>query len=99
MLLPRYSLRTIFLLALLVALIAVIAGQAVTGAMWAIAITVAVGAVVLNWLVFASFYALVAGFSRVASIKPSGPAGGAYYPAPRPLESQSVATPPSTQEP
>lgn len=83
MLLPRYSLRTILLLAVAVAVLAVVAGEAVTGAVWARAITLAVGAVVLNWMVLASFYAFVAVFSRVASIDGNRARQAPHYPAPR----------------
>lgn len=86
MLLPRYSIRTILYLAILVAVMGVVGRQAVGQSTWAIAVVVAVGSLLLSALVYLAFYAIVAAFARV-----TGPNGGkssvaAYYPAPFPAE-------------
>ncbi len=83
MILPSYSLRAILHLAIVVAVVALIAGQAVQGTNWAIAVTVAVASVVLSWLVFVLFYGIVASFSRVALSRETHAPQPAYYPEPR----------------
>ena len=92
MLLPRYSLRAMLALALAVAVLGIVGGQAVTGATWAIAVLVAVGSVVLSAMVFALFYALVATFSRVASAGGRQPRLEPHYPAPRNSDESSAST-------
>ncbi len=82
MILPSYSIRTIFYLAIVVALVALVAGQAVQGAEWAIAVTIAVGSLVLTWLVYVLFYGIVVIFSRVALFREIRSPQPAYYPEP-----------------
>ncbi|WP_425399763.1 hypothetical protein [Aeoliella sp.] len=91
MLLPRYSIRTVLYLAILFAVVGLVAGQAVQGAHWAQAVTVAVGSLAVLWLVFALFYGIVALFA-LATERRSMDAAQSYYPASRP-------TPPPTDTP
>lgn len=83
MLLPRYSIRTVLLLAILVAMVALVAGRAVQGASWAQAVTIALGSLVILWLVFALFYGMVVAFARITSIHSPGGAPRSYYPESR----------------
>lgn len=83
MILPSYSIRTIMYVAAALAVVALIAGQAVEGAYWAICVTVAVGSMVLCWVMYALFYAMVAAFARVALSRDSSSASAAYYPPAR----------------
>lgn len=83
MILPRYSIRTILLLAIGVAVVALVAGQAVQGANWAIAVTVAVGSLLLTAMTYVVFYGMVAIFSRVALAREVRLPHPAYYPEPR----------------
>ncbi|CAK9037524.1 Uncharacterized protein SCF082_LOCUS22215 [Durusdinium trenchii] len=80
MLLPRYSIRTVLLLAILVAVVALVAGQAVQGAAWAQAVTVAVGSLAVLWLVFAVFYGMVALFALVTNNRSALAATRSHYP-------------------
>lgn len=86
MLLPRFTIRSVLYLAVVVALIALVAGQAVQGAMWAMAITIAVGGLVIGWGVFLTFYGIVVAFARVALARELQTPKPAYYPAPRRTE-------------
>jgi CBS-domain-containing membrane protein len=83
MILPSYSLRSILYLAIVVALVAVVAGQAVQGADWAVAVTVAVGSLVLTSVVLILFYGIVASFARIALYRESRSPRPAYYPETR----------------
>ena len=71
------------LVAIGVALAALVAGMAVDGKSWAIAVTVALGGVVLAFLVYILFYGMVALFARVAMTREFQSPRPAYYPAPR----------------
>ena len=91
MILPSYSIRTIMYLAIVVALVAVVAGQAVQGAHWAIAATIAVGSPLLSWLVFVLFYGIVASFARVALAEEVHAPHPAYYPEQRRVSHDAAA--------
>jgi hypothetical protein len=64
MLLPRFSIRTMLLIATGVAVAAVFAGQALGGRLWAMGLTAAVVSVPLALLVQAGFFALGTAFAR-----------------------------------
>ena len=64
MLLPRFSIRTMLLIATAVAVAAVFAGQALGGRAWAVGLTCAVASVPLALLVQAGFFALGSKFAR-----------------------------------
>ncbi|MGI9457637.1 MAG: hypothetical protein ACR2NU_13820 [Aeoliella sp.] len=91
MFLPRYSLRTILYLAVAVAIVAVVAGQAVRGALWAIALTIGIGSLGVSWFVLVVFYAIVAAFARVALTPEFQQPLPAYYPEIHPDEPASAA--------
>lgn len=80
MLLPRYSIRAVLYLAVIVALLALVAGQAVVGTTWAIGITIAVASLAVVWLVYVLFYGMVVGFARVALPGESRSSRPAHYP-------------------
>lgn len=83
MILPSFSIRTIMYVAAALAVVALVAGQAVDGTAWAICVTVAVGSLVVCWVVYALFYAIAAAFARVVLSRESNATPEAYYPAPR----------------
>lgn len=88
--LPRYSIRTMFYLAIGVVMLAIVIGQGFQGELWALAVTVGAASLLLTWLVLLLFYAMVAAYARVA-IPPSQRVGAkAYYPA------SSATVPPLT---
>ena len=80
MLLPRYSIRSVLYLAVLVAVVAVVAGQAVAGATWAVAITIGIASLLITWSVHVVFYGIVAGFARVVLPVAERRSQPAYYP-------------------
>lgn len=90
MLIPSYSIRTILYLAIVVAVVAVIAGQAVQGAHWAIAVTIAIGSLGLSWVVFVLFYGIVSSFARVALAHEVHTPRPAYYPESRRVDRDSA---------
>ncbi len=71
------------LVAIGVALVALVAGMAVDGKSWAIAVTVALGGGVLAFLLYTLFYGMVALFARVAMAREFQSPRPAYYPTPR----------------
>lgn len=83
MFLPRFSIRTMMVVAIAVALAALLVGMAVDGKSWAIAVTVALGGVVLAFMMYVLFYGMVALFARVAMSREFQTPRPAYYPAPR----------------
>ena len=95
MFLPRYSLRTILYLAVVVAVVAVVAGQAVRGSAWAIALTVGIGSLGVTWMVFASFYAIVTLYARVAMASEAKGPRAPYFPK----SPTSAESPPSNNGP
>ncbi|HEX6963101.1 MAG TPA: hypothetical protein VF175_14625 [Lacipirellula sp.] len=58
MLLPRFSIRTMLLVATGVAIAAIFAGQAVSGRVWALGVTVALVSVGFSLLTQAAFFAV-----------------------------------------
>jgi len=64
MLLPRFSIRTLLLIATGVAIASLFAGQAIGGRVWAVGLTVAVASIPLALLVQAGFFALGSAFAR-----------------------------------
>lgn len=64
MLLPRFSIRTMLLVAAGVAVAAVFAGQAAGGRMWAMGLTIGLASVVFSLLVQAAFFAVGSIFAR-----------------------------------
>jgi hypothetical protein len=64
MLLPRFSIRTMLLVATGVAVLAVFAGQALGGRIWAMGLSVAVASVPVALLVQAAFFAMGSAFAR-----------------------------------
>lgn len=64
MLLPRFSLRTLLIVATAVAVVALFAGQAIGGRVWAAGITVGVASVLVALLVQAAFFAVGLAFGR-----------------------------------
>lgn len=81
MLLPRYSIRTVFYLAIVVAVVALIAGEAGEGALWAKALIVGVASLAVTWATFVLFYGMVAAFSRVTGVHGTYRPRPAHYPA------------------
>lgn len=63
MLLPRFSIRTLLLIATAVAVVALFAGQAIGGRIWAVGVTVGVVSVCVALLVQAAFFALGSAFA------------------------------------
>jgi hypothetical protein len=97
MLLPRYSIRTVFYLAGVVAVVALIAGEAVQGRMWAAAIVIGVGSLAVTWAMCVLFYGMVALFSRVTGVHGTYRPRPAHYPALR-TNVQSADTSPATSQ-
>jgi uncharacterized membrane protein len=64
MLLPRFSIRTMLMIATGVAVASLFAGEAIGGRAWAMGLTVAVVSVPLALLVQAAFFALGSAFAR-----------------------------------
>ena len=64
MLLPRFSIRTMLLIAAGVALASLFAGQAGGGRIWAMGLTIGVLSVVFSLLVQAAFFALGSAVAR-----------------------------------
>lgn len=57
--LPRFTLRWAFLIVTLCAFVALIAGRAVAGKEWAIAVVIALGGAVFFFLVYSLFYVIL----------------------------------------
>ncbi|MCO6044539.1 hypothetical protein NG895_11540 [Aeoliella sp. ICT_H6.2] len=98
MLLPRYSIRTVLYVAILVAVVALIAGQAVQGAFWAQGVTVAVASLAVLWLVFALFYGMVAAFALIATPDAAQAASRSHYPESRQNSSPADTSPVTSQD-
>jgi hypothetical protein len=64
MLFPRFSLRTMLLIAAGVAVAAVFAGQAVSGRIWAMGVTAGLVSIALALLAQAAFFAIGSGAAR-----------------------------------
>jgi hypothetical protein len=65
MLIPRFSLRTILKVITVCAVLFLIAGEALRGSAWAVAVTVGVLSVLATLAVHGCFFGLTAGMSRV----------------------------------
>ncbi|QDU57136.1 hypothetical protein [Aeoliella mucimassa] len=90
MMLPRYSMRTVLYLAALVAMIALVAGQGVQGAPWAIAFTVGVCSLAVCWLMYILFYGVISLFARLVLGQNLQQATGGHYPTTRPTAEPST---------
>jgi hypothetical protein len=64
MLLPRFSIRTMLLIATGVAVASLFAGEALGGRVWALGLTIAVASVPIALLVHAGFFALGSAFAN-----------------------------------
>lgn len=97
--LPRYSIRTMFYLAVGVALLAIVVGQAVEGETWALGMSWGVATVLVTWPVMLLFYAIVAAYARLAIPRRERVGTKAYYPAPAPTGPPSGPSemPPSSE--
>ena len=89
MILPRYSIRTVLYLVVLVAVVALVAGQGVAGAEWAIAFTIAVGSLVIFWMMYVLFYGIISLFALIALKQDLQQSEGAHYPAFRNLQQRA----------
>jgi len=69
MLIPRFSLRTTWLMVTVSAVFFVIAGSAYRGSAWAVVITVAVVSLFVTLAVHAVFYGLVTAFGKIVGAK------------------------------
>lgn len=64
MLLPRFSLRTLLLVATAVAVVALFAGEAIGGRVWAVGVTIGVGSVCAALLMQAAFFTIGSAFAN-----------------------------------
>jgi hypothetical protein len=71
MLIPRFSLRTTLKIVTVCALLFLVAGQALEGKAWAVAVTVAVLSVLATLAVHGCFFGFTAGMSRLIGARQS----------------------------
>ena len=71
MLIPQFSLRTILQVITVCALLFLVAGQALEGKAWAVAVTVAVLSVLATLAVHGCFFGLTAGLTRIIGARQS----------------------------
>ncbi len=71
MLIPQFSLRTILKVITACALLFLVAGQALEGKAWAVAVTVAVLSVLATLAVHGCFFGLTAGLTRIIGARQS----------------------------